>query len=112
SRSCSVTRDLERDSHCLNRVFLPDSPSVRIYVGDAVERHRVGTVTAILWDILFRASLEALKVVCGSKPIGHSLPSIGILIHAFSRLPDGEICDGVIAFKGETVLGVDRKTGR
>jgi hypothetical protein len=40
-----------------------DSPSVRIYVGDAIEGHRVGTVAAILWEISFRVGLEALQVL-------------------------------------------------
>src|SRR5712691_4084134 len=81
---------------------IDDGPSRRIYVGNAVYRHSVGAITAVLRKVLLWVGPEPLHVRGGSESIGHTFPAIGVLIHARGWLADSEVRHRVITLDSGT----------
>src|SRR5882724_7278251 len=85
-----------------------DLPSRRIDVGDAIERHRVRAVPAVLRQVLLGVRLEEITIVDGGESVRRPLPRLREFVGPWSWLTGREVRDRIIALQSDSVHDVHR----
>src|SRR6266851_1504041 len=90
---------------------IDDRPSGRIYVGDAVDGHRVRAIAAVLRKVLLRVGSETREILRRCKAISDALPLISVLVETCNRMTQREVGNRVITLHADAVNGIHRGNG-